>query len=242
LTGKAVTHDMEPDEILSNDDLLRILDSKFRDESDWWDHFYTDRNRDIPFFVNAPDENLVEYFNTKQISPGKVLELGCGPGRNAIYLSGLGFEVDAIDISEGAVRWARERALKAGVDVNFAAGSIFRHSFELNAYDLVYDAGCLHHIPPHRRSSYLDLVVNVLKPEGLLGLVCFTPEGGSGLSDLDVYKEWTLKGGLGFTDLKLQKFFNHDFKQIAFRRMKEMPVHSDLFGKSFCWTTLMQKK
>jgi hypothetical protein len=40
-------------------------------------------------------------------------------------------------------------------------------------YSLVYDSGCLHHLPPHRRVSYLDLLDRVLLPGGHLGLVCF---------------------------------------------------------------------
>lgn len=66
---------------------------------------YSDRNRPIPFFVNTPDENLVQYFKNNWIAPGgKVLELGCGPGRNAIYFAKQEFEVDAVDLSEEALQ------------------------------------------------------------------------------------------------------------------------------------------
>ncbi len=42
------------------------------------------------FLKNVPDENLVSYINKNWVSKGKVLELGCGPGRNAIYLANEG--------------------------------------------------------------------------------------------------------------------------------------------------------
>ena len=40
--------------------------------------------------------------------PGRVLELGCGPGRNAIYMAEKGYKVDAIDISEHAIEWGKD--------------------------------------------------------------------------------------------------------------------------------------
>ncbi len=54
----------------------------------WWDEFFADRAKPCPFFVEWPDENLVAWFGEGLLVPGRVLELGCGPGRNAIYLPG----------------------------------------------------------------------------------------------------------------------------------------------------------
>jgi 2-polyprenyl-3-methyl-5-hydroxy-6-metoxy-1,4-benzoquinol methylase len=45
-----------------------------------------------------------------RLAPGRVLDLGCGPGRNAVWLAKAGFSVDAIDLSPEALAWARERA------------------------------------------------------------------------------------------------------------------------------------
>jgi SAM-dependent methyltransferase len=49
-----------------------------------------------PFLVEWPDENLADWFGDGLLAPGHVLELGCGHGRNATYLAGLGCAVDAI--------------------------------------------------------------------------------------------------------------------------------------------------
>lgn len=48
-----------------------------------------------------PDHFLVE--NIVQFKPGSVLDIACGNGRNAIFLSGKGFEVTGIDYSEVAL-------------------------------------------------------------------------------------------------------------------------------------------
>ena len=65
----------------SYEDVLLMLDNLLMEESRFnWDTFYSDRDRKVPFFANVPDENLVEYFENNLLKPGKVLELGCGPG------------------------------------------------------------------------------------------------------------------------------------------------------------------
>ena len=126
---------MTEEAIYSIEDILRMLDLFFRDEGQWWDEFYSDRNREIPFFVNAPDENLVSYFKDERMQCGKALELGCGPGRNALYLSRQGCKVDAVDISEEAILWAKERAKESRSDINFICHAVFvvrRHLFNFD--------------------------------------------------------------------------------------------------------------
>lgn len=94
-------------DIRTTEDVLRLLDSLFAPDADrwtddagsWWDGFYADRSKPVPFFVDKPDENLVAYLDRGLITPGRALDLGCGPGRNALHLASLGFEVDAVDLS-----------------------------------------------------------------------------------------------------------------------------------------------
>jgi SAM-dependent methyltransferase len=149
----------------------------------WWDEFFTDRSKPIPFFVDWPDENLAEWLSNGLLGPGRVLEFGCGNGRNSTYLASQGCAVEAIDFSALAIGWASERAARTGVLVSFQHCSIFDAQFTAGSYDLVYDSGCFHHLPPHRRNDYADLVHAALRPGGSYGLVCFRPEGGSGYTD-----------------------------------------------------------
>ena len=231
---------MAEDVICSIDDILVMLDSLFKDSELLWDGLYSDRSKKYPFFVNAPDENLASYFEDGHMKRGRVLELGCGPGRNAIYLADQGCEVDAVDVSMQAIQWAKERARDSGLEINFLRQSIFDLQIETSTYDIIYDSGCFHHIPPHRRMGYIELVRNALKPGGLFGLVCFAPEGGSGLSDWEVYRHRKLGGGLGYSQEQLQKIFQHQFEILKLRKMREMDSDSGLFGEAFLWAILMK--
>ncbi|WP_030265704.1 class I SAM-dependent methyltransferase [Streptomyces violens] len=244
------------------DDVLRLLDGLFAPEADrwttggasWWDDFYADRTREVPFFVAKPDESLVSYLERGLIAPGRALDLGCGPGRNALHLASLGFEVDAVDLSPAAIAWAEDRAREAGfgsgsgaetgAKVTFHCGDAFTLADGALAgpYDLIYDSGCFHHLPPHRRISYLALLDRALAPGGHFGLTCFAAGGmGSEAPDEDFYRrsESGLHGGIAYTAESLRWIFS-DLTEVELRRMHNEPPESPHFGEPFLWTALFR--
>ena len=68
------------------------------------------KNQDMPekFDDTKPVKNIVEFFS--DIQPGNALDIGCGTGRNAIWLAENGWEVDAIDSSKERLKVAKERS------------------------------------------------------------------------------------------------------------------------------------
>jgi SAM-dependent methyltransferase len=234
--------------IRSVDDVLLMLDRVFGPDadrwsdggSDWWDDFYADRDRDVPFFTAKPDENLVEYLSRGLLTSGRALDIGCGPGRNAVHLAAAGFEVDAVDLSPAAIAWGRERARAAGVAVTFRRADAFATELD-GPYDLVYDSGCLHHLPPHRRISYLALLDRHLAPGGHFALACFAAGAmGSETPDADLYRLGRLEGGLAFTPESLRWIFA-GLTEVDLRRMRDEPPESDRFGEPFLWTALFRR-
>ncbi|MFC4503805.1 MULTISPECIES: class I SAM-dependent methyltransferase [Streptomyces] len=223
------------------EDVLRLLDGFFEPAAGRWDRFYADRDRPVPFFVDKPDESLVSYLDRGLVAPGgRALDLGCGPGRNALYLASRGFEVDAVDLSPQAVAWGEERARAAGAaGVRFRCGDAF--ALATGPYDLIHDSGCFHHLPPHRRISYLDLLDRVLAPGGHLALTCFAAGAmGSELPDADFYREGLLHGGLAYTPESLRRIFA-GLTEVELRRMRDEPAGSPHFGEPFLWTALFRR-
>lgn len=238
--------------IRTMDDVLRLLDAMFEPAADrwtdrgagWWDGFYADRDRAVPFFRPAPDESLVAWHASGVLeltAGGRVLDLGCGPGRNAVWLAQQGYAVDAVDLSPAALDWGRERAADAGVDVTFIHADIF--DWEPPApYDLVYDSGCFHHLPPHRRISFRALLERTLAPGGAFGLACFAAGAmGSETSDDDLYREGRLGGGLAYGAADLRGIFEW-LSEVELRRMRDMPPDSELFGEPFLWAGLFRRE
>lgn len=237
--------------IRTTEDVLRLLDGLFAPDADrwtadagsWWDAFYADRSKPVPFFVDKPDENLVSYLDRGLITPGRALDLGCGPGRNALHLASLGFEVDAVDLSPAAIAWAQDRAREAGAGIRFHCGDAFALTgTALNGpYDLIHDSGCFHHLPPHRRISYLALLDRCLAPGGHFALTCFAAGGmGSELADQEFYRQTRLHGGLAYTPESLRWVFS-DLEEVELRRMHDEPAQSPCFGEPFLWTALFRR-
>ena len=228
--------------IKTENDILIMLDNLLeKRENEWWDKFYSDKEKPVPFFKNIPDENLISYFHRGLLKQGKALDVGCGKGRNSFYLAQRGFEVVGVDFSKTSIEMGKQIAKEQSLKVNFLCQSIFDFECKKESFDFVYDSGCLHHIKPHRRNQYLKTVLKYLKPEGYFAMTCFNLKGGANISDYDVYRYNSMQGGMGFSEYKLKTILEHYFEIIEFREMIE-PDNKNVFGKSFLWTVLMRKK
>lgn len=71
--------------------------------------------------------------------PGRALDLACGPGRHAIYLGRLGWEVTAVDASPVALRLLRQNARGLSIDVHRADLERGEFAIAPERYDLICD-------------------------------------------------------------------------------------------------------
>ncbi len=103
------------------------------------------------------------------IEKGRVLDLGCGNGRNAIYLAKKGFEVIGLDNVEKLLEIAEKNAEREGVakQVKFVESSLPKIPLDDEAVDAVLYIAALHHLPTsaERRTS-IEEVYRVLKRGG----------------------------------------------------------------------------
>jgi len=73
--------------------------------------------------------------------PGRALDLACGAGRHALYLAGLGWDVEAVDSSPTAMRLLRGRAAAAGLRIDTRIADLETGAFAIEpaGYDLICD-------------------------------------------------------------------------------------------------------
>jgi len=222
----------------------RALDARLAAaEEARWQGFYADRTRPRPFFVETPDENLVDWRQRGLLAPpGRALDVGCGNGRNAVWLAAQGFEVCGVDLSVQALDWAAELARRRGVAVALQQGSVFDRAPASASLDLAYDSGCFHHLAPHRRAAYVALLARALRPGGRLGLVCFGPGAGCGWDDDEVYRRGSLGGGLDYTEAELRAFWGRVFEIVELRPMRAMTAGDERFGLEGLWAMLALRR
>jgi len=112
---------------------------------------------------------------------GRALDLACGTGGDAIFLSTKGFVVDAWDISDAIIKKLDNFATKNNLSINAEARDITQTPPESACYELISVAHYLDR-------SLAPILINALKPGGLLVYQTFTQEvtaSYSGPSNLD---------------------------------------------------------
>ncbi len=109
-------------------------------EKPFWEQTYSDSS--VATFSKGPTVDVNEYYSIFP-TDSLVLDVGCGEGRNSVFLAKLGHTVDAFDISENGVAKAREITRALGVQVNFFCQDLGSFEFERD-YDVILSHGVLH--------------------------------------------------------------------------------------------------
>lgn len=125
------------------------------DEHAEWDQRYAESGK---IWSGQPNGALIT--EVAGMPPGRVLDVGCGEGADAIWLAQQGWAVTALDVSAVALDRARAHASEAGVEVNFLLSGLLEAGLEPGSFDLVaalYPA--LRHTDEHDTEGVLlDLV------------------------------------------------------------------------------------
>jgi len=139
-----------------------------------WEELYQEREiESLPWFNPELDDDLENALNGLGLRGGSAVDLGTGPGTQAIHLARRGFDVTATDISEAAIRLASEKAQKQGLEITWEQDDILDTRLD-RQFDLIFDRGCFHVLEPERRLDYVRIVSDLLKPGGYLFLKCFS--------------------------------------------------------------------
>lgn len=127
-----------------------------------WDSRYAEHS-----WPDEPDPALVELVGS--LAPGKALDLGCGPGRNSIWLARHGWEVTGVDASLVGLAQAHQRAIEAGVTIDTIHADLLAWEPPSGRFDLVVVAN-VHLIEP-QRSRLFATASDAVAPGGHLFVV-----------------------------------------------------------------------
>ena len=135
-----------------------------------WDELY--RRRETPWEKGIPHPALVDFLEKNGPLRGKIFVPGCGSGHDVRALSTAENHVLGIDLAARAMAKAEARP-KIGNEEYLLADL-----FELPAkfdhqFDWVFEHTCFCAIDPSQRKTYVEAIIRLLKPGGMLLAIFF---------------------------------------------------------------------
>ena len=129
---------------------------------EFWDQRFREHG-----WPTEPDTLLVEHAGP--LEPGRARDVGCGPGRNSLWLAGRGWSVTLVDASAVALDQAEARAEQAGLSLTTLLTDVRTWTPPTASYELVVLANL--HFPATELAALLQRLSDALVPGGHLFVV-----------------------------------------------------------------------
>jgi len=144
--------------------------------------------RNPPWDSGISPPELIEFIQNHPA--GKAIDLGCGTGTNVITLAKAGWQVTGVDFARRAIRIARQKLKKEGIQADLWVGDVTKLKDSSDVYDLVLDIGCFHGLSEQGKRDYVDQLDRILKPGGFWLMYGFSRQNptpaGPGLAEGDL--------------------------------------------------------
>lgn len=146
---------------------MTLSDNK-KEFPDWDEYYKQNKVETMPWYEKNLDLDMVD--EIRFLEKGIFLDLGTGPGTQAIELAKKGFKVTGSDVSSFAI----EKAKVSTSNVNFVIDNILNSKFESESFDYILDRGCFHVLSSDERITYLNQIKRILKKNGIIFLKCMS--------------------------------------------------------------------
>ena len=102
----------------------------------------------------------------------KLLDIGCGEGKDAVFFARCGYDVSAFDISDAGIEKTKRLADKAQVNVRAFKANLQDYRLD-EPYDILYSSGVLHYIKPELRDEIMSNYKLHVADKGVVALHTF---------------------------------------------------------------------
>ena len=114
----------------------------------------------------------------------KVLDIGCGEGKDAVFMAEKGYDVTAFDLTENGIRKTIALAHKRGVKANAYVDDI--NTFETDEqFDIIFSTGTVQYIFDENKEAFFKKLEKITKPNGIVFINVFVEK-----SFLDLPPDW----------------------------------------------------
>lgn len=137
----------------------------------FWENEYL--NKESSVFGN-PSKEVVDIVKHLK-KDAKILDVGCGDGRHTLYLANLGFQVDAFDISENAIKKVDYLKMQNDLTVNTYVCDALNFDFKYK-YDLIIIHGVLQYIDKAEQPVIIEKLKEWTNKNGYHIIAVFTDD------------------------------------------------------------------
>lgn len=126
------------------------------------------------WFIDEPTEELAEWVRGNSIGiEDEILEVGCGEGRDSVYLAQMGYKVVALDISNSAVEICRTRSEELGLDIECIVDDIVNPTKKwMRKFKWIVSIGTYHMlVEDEDQNAYLQNINRLLESGGKFLLI-----------------------------------------------------------------------
>jgi len=124
---------------------------------------------ETPEMFGHPYKELRDFF-LRYPKRGKLLDLGCGQGRDSLFLSSIGFQVTAVDVSEIGIKQLLSKANEQNLSINGIVADAFDKNFSSRFNVILFDM-LMHSFGIEQQNELLGKYSNFLKNEGVFCIV-----------------------------------------------------------------------
>ncbi|WP_282022203.1 class I SAM-dependent methyltransferase [Ruegeria faecimaris] len=117
--------------------------------------------------LGQPTSVFVKFFDQLDQHNVRVLDVGCGQGRDAIFIANLGHRVVGVDISPNGIRDLRAAATKENLKVEGVVADITTYNPE-GLFDIVLIDRTLHMLDRPSRGTVLNSLMDHVSDDGWL--------------------------------------------------------------------------
>ncbi len=143
----------------------------FKENFTGWENYYKETKVEaMPWYEKNLDHDLENEIKSKNLNIGHFLDLGTGPGTQALQLTKRNFEVTATDISPSAI----DNAKKLSSEIHFLVDDILNSKLSDKEFDFIFDRGIFHLFDVSQRPQYVRQVKRILNDNGILFLKCMS--------------------------------------------------------------------
>jgi ubiquinone/menaquinone biosynthesis C-methylase UbiE len=131
-----------------------------------WDKIFKVKGK--VFLKPQPDiPKIVKLFKKRGLK--RVLDLGCGSGRNLIYLAKQSFDAYGIDIAKHGIEIAKKWLKKEGLKANLKVGNIYKKlPYKDNFFDAIISVRVINHGKIQDIRKLIKEIERILKPKGFI--------------------------------------------------------------------------